>query len=218
MHKTLLSFCLATMLVACQTGGPNISKQSNDIDATATQEALSYYVQVRPADTNLIAVADDGKDMFFEFSLVVPSAMQVFDQDGQRLEYGRSNNLLAVSGLHRGVLLRIGNAATFVSIQPGAVKPAPAAFVPSPELASVRDQLERKTPWFQAMEQAIAKSEASDQSYPLGGVAGGPPTSQESYPIGGAADGPPTSQAPSVAPKVVAPRPKLLNKMLPSNR
>lgn len=202
MRRTLLTLCLTGTLAACQFPAPTAQNQAGGVDATATQAALSYYVQVRPADTNLIAVADDGKDMFFEFSLVVPSAMQVFDQNGQALEYGRSNNLLAVSGLHRGVLLRIGNAATFVSIQPGAIKPQPAAFVPSPELVAVREQLERKTPWFQAMEQAIAKSEASDQSYPLGG----------------ATDGPPAYRAPSVAPEVAAPRPKLLNKMVPRNR
>lgn len=202
MVKKLIAASLIAVLAACQTPSSTADRTQNAVDAGATQQALNYYVLVRAADTNLIAVADDGKDMFFEFALVVPAAMQVFDLDGQKLNYGRNNNLLAVSGLHRGILLRIGQAATFVSIRPGAIKPEPTAFVPSPELTAVRDQLERNTPWYQAMEQAIAKSEAGN----------------ESYPIGGATNGPPVNSAPSVASEVATPRPRLLNKALPRSR
>lgn len=191
--KGWIALLMALTLAGCESMGIRSTAEAPEPPSAGGP----YYTQVRPDDTNLVAVADDGQNMYFEFDLMVPDAMAVFDADGKPLTYARHRNLIGITGLHPGVLLRIGQAASFVSVRPGVPRPPPARLEPSEELSSVRDQLAQNTPEHRAMMRAIARSEAPE------GHGGTTPDARDGRPQ--TVPPRPAATSPPVRPRLLAP-------------
>jgi hypothetical protein len=164
MKKRILSRTLTASLAAVLA--------SCAVSPTGREEALALerssggskgtvpdtYVLLQPEATGLRTAADDGKNTYLEFSIVVPRELKVFDGDGRSLEVATSGTLLGMAGLHEGILVRLGVATSFVGLPGGAQRPTPADLPESAELKQVRDKLRESDPMHKAMQRAIQRT------------------------------------------------------------
>lgn len=164
---------IATVFIAlagCQTA-PFVVNDSlwagNAAQATANQAHAGesgYYVLLQPEQTRLRDVANDARHMYLEFAGIVPNNMQFFDGNGLPLEVIRDGGLVGVPGLHQGVLIRLGNAMSFVAVSARADPTAAPRVVESDAVIRMRRRLIAEGPAKMAMMRAIAAMESGNES------------------------------------------------------
>lgn len=165
--KHAVSVALAAIALATTALGAPAAAAQTTADASPTD----LYVVLQGEATGVRAVADDGKDMYLEFGIIIPGELRAFDGDGRRLDTAASGNLLGVPGLHDGILLRLGTATSFVSVKPGAKRAATNDLADSRELREVRAALLTKGPVYQAMQRALQRVVEREGSEPDVGTA-----------------------------------------------
>lgn len=79
-----------------------------------------YYLNYQVGSTALTAAFDDGTHTYAEFEKPVPSDLSCFDDAGTLLGCEAVGYVLAVEGVHKGILLRHGDDALFIAPNPRA--------------------------------------------------------------------------------------------------
>jgi hypothetical protein len=116
---------------------------------------------MKPEETRLQAVRDDGRITYLAFEAAGPAGLALFDQDGRPLATASAGRVVAVGGLHRGILVKQGDRASYVSPNPR--RPASPRSLPpeDPEHAEARAKLENHGGLLQAMQRALAAAAPS---------------------------------------------------------
>lgn len=152
-----------------------------DAARTAALEVQSgqepRYLRLKAEDTQLVAAYDDGRITYLSFSAPVTGPLEVFDQQGRALAVAIAARIVAVEGVHAGILVRRAEQSSFISPNPRALslpqRPMPA----SPEYREARARLENQSGQLQAMQKALA---AASRIASPDGAAGRPASSSSS--------------------------------------
>ena len=153
----------AVLLPACTT----LSTQQIP-EAMLTPEAVQeasrtdpagepYYLNYQVGTIGLTAAFDDGSHTYAEFEQPVPSDLACFDDAGALLGCEAVGNVLAVEGVHRGILLRHGENALFIAPNPKAQAAPPRQLGNTPAWAAhvqARNRVILKAPLRQALERS----------------------------------------------------------------
>ncbi len=128
-RATRLTVCLALSSALLGAGcASNASKIPADMLEPETAQLAShtdaqgepFYLDYPIGDLGLAHAFDDGSHTFVEFRQPVPSELSCFDQQGALLGCEAVGQVLAVHGVHSGILLRHGEAAVFIAPNPKA--------------------------------------------------------------------------------------------------
>ena len=153
----------AVLLPACTT----LSTQQIP-EAMLTPEAVQeasrtdpagepYYLNYQVGTIGLTAAFDDGSHTYAEFEQPVPSDLACFDDAGALLGCEAVGNVLAVEGVHKGILLRHGENALFIAPNPKAQAAPPRQLGNTPAWAAhvqARNRVILKAPLRQALERS----------------------------------------------------------------
>ena len=153
----------AVLLPACTT----LSTQQIP-EAMLTPEAVQeasrtdpagepYYLNYQVGTIGLTAAFDDGSHTYAEFEQPVPSDLACFDDAGALLGCEAVGNVLAVEGVHKGILLRHGENALFITPNPKAQAAPPRQLGNTPAWAAhvqARNRVILKAPLRQALERS----------------------------------------------------------------
>jgi outer membrane protein OmpA-like peptidoglycan-associated protein len=168
MTRRALVAVIAVGLLS-QTGCGSMPAASSKVGALAADEAgnngqsrlRSYYVRIQPEATGLVNVDDDGENTFLEFSILPPGEFKFFDALGKPLRAIWVRNMAALVGTHKGVLLRLGTATSYVSINPLAEHIRKPAMVETAQINELRERLLHEAPR-KEMEQIAARVAAAE--------------------------------------------------------
>ncbi len=121
---------------------------------------LSSYLRVQPQQTGLLNAADDGRNTVIAFDRSVPPGSNVWDQDGRSLLHVQAGAVLAVAGVHRGLLVRIGTGNSYLAPNPRAVPGERPAFDDDPDAQDALSRLEGEASQMQAFRRAMSRVDA----------------------------------------------------------
>ena len=116
-----------------------------------------YYLNYQVGTIGLTAAFDDGSHTYAEFEQPVPSDLACFDDAGALLGCEAVGNVLAVEGVHKGILLRHGENALFIAPNPKAQAAPPRQLGNTPAWAAhvqARNRVILKAPLRQALERS----------------------------------------------------------------
>jgi hypothetical protein len=165
------------------------------------QEGEPAYLRLKPEQTGIEAVHDDGRLTYLTFAAAPPAQTGFFDQDGRPLATARAGRVVAVGGMHRGILVRVDrDRASFVSPNPRrgpAQRPLPPE---AGEYVEARAALENQAVLQQAMQHALtAAAPAAATQTAAGTRPGSAPMAAETSPAGSPSAAPATPPTPPVA-------------------
>ena len=153
-----------------------------------------YYLNYQVGTIGLTAAFDDGSHTYAEFEQPVPSDLACFDDAGALLGCEAVGNVLAVEGVHKGILLRHGENALFIAPNPKAQAAPPRQLGNTPAWAAhvqARNRVILKAPLRQALERSAgvvadpALNQAAGLRTSMGQPAAAPaPTSATPVPPG----------------------------------
>lgn len=121
---------------------------------------LSSYLRVQPQQTGLVNAADDGRNTLIAFDRPVPAGSSVWDQDGRLLLHVQAGAVLAVAGVHRGLLIRIGTGNSYLAPNPRALAAERPAFDDDPDAQDALSRLEGEASQMQAFRRAMSRVDA----------------------------------------------------------
>ena len=181
---------MSVAIVSALTGGcamttptresaPSGAPQSQTSKSLATASNVQY-IQVEAAQTGVLNAADDGETTFVAFSTHVPLDASVFDQDGKPLPSARSGPVMAVAGVHEGVLIRAGTGHSFVSPNRRMSTLDIPNIAGDPDVIRSKARLISDITFRPAMERALERARLMEAGKvtALSGVSSGPTTSQ----------------------------------------
>lgn len=116
------------------------------------------YIRYRADETGLTAAIDDGANTYIEFDAPADPALSINDQDGRALVWTRVGPVVAIVGLHQGVLLRRGERASFFSPNPRWQGRVAMTLPARADYAEARARLENQALLQAAMERALVAS------------------------------------------------------------
>jgi hypothetical protein len=138
---------------AARTEPPPAGSSVSPADLEQAREPR--YVRYRPEETALVGVFDDGRDTYLEFAHPVARTLSLHDHDGRPLRYVASGVVVATAGLHAGVLVRVGEAASFASPNPRRRHDLAQPFPDRPDFIDARARLQHGGHLQAAMERAL---------------------------------------------------------------
>lgn len=160
----VLSGCAA--LTADRAGAPTPVAEAQPQASTLAEVFEPRYLRYRPDETGLVAVFDDGRDTFLEFRDPVSRYLTVHDNDGRVLAHVSSGRVAATPGLHTGLLLRVGSAASYASPNPRRSRDLEQALPERIDFVEARAQLQSNGTLQVAMERAMVAAGGTAQSGP----------------------------------------------------
>lgn len=97
------------------------------------QDGEPFYLDYQIGEIGIAHAFDDGAHTFIEFNQPVPSELSCFDDQGALLVCEAVSTVLAIQGVHQGILLRHGEAAGYIAPNPKArpASPRPLGHQPS---------------------------------------------------------------------------------------
>lgn len=120
-----------------------------------------YYLNYQVGSTALTAAFDDGTHTYAEFEKPVPSDLSCFDDAGNLLGCEAVGYVLAVEGVHKGILLRHGDDALFIAPNPRARAAPPRQLGNTADWAShtqARNRVILKAPLREALQRSAGVS------------------------------------------------------------
>jgi hypothetical protein len=127
--------------------------------------ATPRYVRIDPERTGVTAAADDVTYTYLGFDRPVPDDLQLFDSEGQALLSAKAGPVVAIQGLHSGILVRAGRNNSFVTKSPRTAALPQPAITDDPTVIEARHRLEvivLQRPLFErAMQRADERTAAS---------------------------------------------------------
>ena len=146
-----------------QSAVPSVASRAGG-DAAGNAEAgrtgEPRYIRYRADETGLLSAIDDGVNTYLEFGASPEPSLAINDQDGRPLVWTMVDKVVAVAGLHQGVLLRSGERASFVSPNPRWQGRMPMTLPARPGYAEARARLENQAQIQTAMARALVASAA----------------------------------------------------------
>lgn len=151
------------MLTACASTAPEtIPPQMLEPEAVqpvsrTDPKGEPYYLSYPVGDIRLEAAFDDGQYTYAEFAQPVPDDLGCFDDSGTQLNCEAVDKVLAIAGVHRGILLRHLEHAVFVAPNPAAQAAPPRQLGRGDAWAShvrARNHVLLKAPLVQALQQS----------------------------------------------------------------
>lgn len=144
---------------------------------SAPRVAEPRYVRFKAEETRLVSVVDDGRNVYLEFRGPVAADLEFFDQDGRSLPGVSAGRVVAVPGLHPGLLVRDGERASFAAPNPRAAGLPPPPLPAGQDHVEARARLENRGGLMQAMQRALdaARGRMSADAAARSSSVGGPP-------------------------------------------
>ena len=144
---------------------------------SAPMVAEPQYVRFKAEETRLVSVVDDGRNVYLEFRGPVAADLEFFDQDGRSLPGVSAGRVVAVPGLHPGLLVRDGERASFAAPNPRAAGLPPPPLPAGQDHVEARARLENRGGLMQAMQRALdaARGRMSADAAARSSSVGGPP-------------------------------------------
>ena len=162
--RPLAAALMAAVLLPACTTLPTQQIPEAMLTPEAVQEASRtdpagepYYLNYQVGTIGLTAAFDDGSHTYAEFEQPVPSDLACFDDAGALLGCEAVGNVLAVEGVHKGILLRHGENALFIAPNPKAQAAPPRQLGNTPAWAAhvqARNRVILKAPLRQALERS----------------------------------------------------------------
>ncbi len=162
--RPLAAALMAAVLLPACTTLPSQQIPKAMLTPEAVQEASRtdpagepYYLNYQVGTIGLTAAFDDGSHTYAEFEQPVPSDLACFDDAGALLGCEAVGNVLAVEGVHKGILLRHGENALFIAPNPKAQAAPPRQLGNTPAWAAhvqARNRVILKAPLRQALERS----------------------------------------------------------------
>lgn len=120
------------------------------------------YLRFKADETQLARAQDDGRFTYLEFAAPVTAELAFFDQDGRPLTVAGAGRVVAIHGLHSGILVGRADRASFVSPNPRALSLPRRPLPETADYGEARAKLENQGGQLQAMQRALeaAKSNA----------------------------------------------------------
>jgi hypothetical protein len=174
--RPLAAALMAAVLLPACTTLPTQQIPEAMLTPEAVQEASRtdpagepYYLNYQVGTIGLTAAFDDGSHTYAEFEQPVPSDLACFDDAGALLGCEAVGNVLAVEGVHKGILLRHGENALFIAPNPKAQAAPPRQLGNTPAWAAhvqARNRVILKAPLRQALERSagVAADPALNQA------------------------------------------------------
>lgn len=122
----------------------------------------SHYLRMDPDRTGLVNAADDGRMTFLAFTPQARVDLGFYDQDGQPLMAARSGAVVAINGVHKGILVRAPGTpitASYVAPNPRANPADRPTLDADPDVVEARNRLEIATTQLPAFRRALARAE-----------------------------------------------------------
>jgi flagellar motor protein MotB len=164
---------VATLATGCVVPPQPIASQQQPAEptpvavkpATKPREQLAtmetyQYLRVDPEKTGVLNAADDGRYTYLAFAAKVDETIEFFDADGAPLTAARAGSVVALPGIHKGILVRQGRANTFVAPNPRAAPNDRPNLEADPEVIEARTRLEVATTQLPAFRRAMERADA----------------------------------------------------------
>ncbi len=126
----------------------------------ATMETYQY-LRVDPEKTGVLNAADDGRYTYLAFAAKVDETIEFFDAEGSPLTAARAGSVVALPGIHKGILVRQGRSNTFVAPNPRAAPNDRPNIEADPDVIEARTRLEVATTQLPAFRRAIERADAA---------------------------------------------------------
>lgn len=126
----------------------------------ATMETYQY-LRVDPEKTGVLNAADDGRYTYLAFASKVDETIEFFDADGTPLTAARAGSVVALPGIHKGILVRQGRANTFVAPNPRAAPNDRPNIEADPDVIEARTRLEVATTQLPAFRRAMERADSA---------------------------------------------------------
>jgi hypothetical protein len=139
---------------------PAVKAPAKTREQLATMETYQY-LRVDPEKTGVQNAADDGRYTYLAFASKADEALEFFDADGAPLTAARAGSVVALAGVHKGILVRLGRANTFVAPNPRAAPNDRPNLEADPEVIEARTRLDVATTQLPAFRRAIEKADAA---------------------------------------------------------
>jgi len=131
----------------------------------ATIETYQY-LRVDPEKTGVLNAADDGRYTYLAFATKVDETIEFFDAEGAPLTAARAGSIVALPGIHKGILVRQGRANTFVAPNPRAAPNDRPNIEADPDVVEARTRLEVATTQLPAFRRAMERADAAKTATP----------------------------------------------------
>ena len=128
-------------------------------------DAANRYLRLDAANTGLTNVADDGQNTFAAFA-EAPTSVTVYSPDGKIVRHTRINSIIAVAGVHKGLLFRSPSGASFAAPHPRAPTESLASLTSDPDVIDARSLLEGEAVQRGAYERALSLTQQPARSPP----------------------------------------------------
>jgi hypothetical protein len=135
-------------------------------DQLAMMETYQY-LRVDPEKTGVLNAADDGRYTYLAFATKVDETIEFFDAEGAPLTVARAGSVVALHGIHKGILVRQGRANTFVAPNPRAAPNDRPNIEADPEVVEARTRLEVATTQLPAFRRAMERADAAKATTPV---------------------------------------------------
>lgn len=132
----------------------------------ATIETYQY-LRVDPEKTGVLNAADDGRYTYLAFATKVDETIEFFDAEGAPLTAARAGSIVALPGIHKGILVRQGRANTFVAPNPRAAPNDRPNIEADPEVVEARTRLDVATTQLPAFRRAMERADAAKATTPV---------------------------------------------------
>lgn len=160
----LLTACATTATVAPIPGHmtqPQALEDARRMDDTGEP----YYLGYQMGESGVVSALDDGQYTYVEFSQPPGADLRCFDDGGTALACERVGTVLAIAGIHRGILLRQGDRATYLAPNPRALAQPPRQLARTADWANhaqARNNVMLKGPLLQALARSHAQAAKAD--------------------------------------------------------
>ena len=138
------------------------------MNAATRAQALAepQYLRFKANETQLTRAQDDGRFVYLEFASAATADLAFFDQDGRPLTVAAAGQVVAIDGLHAGILVRRAGRASFVSPNPRALSLPRRPLPETADYGEARAKLENQGGQLQAMQRALEAARSNVNAAP----------------------------------------------------
>jgi flagellar motor protein MotB len=126
----------------------------------ATMETYQY-LRIDPEKMGILNAADDGRFTYIAFASRSDRAIEFFDSDGKPLTAARAGAVVAIAGIHKGVLVRLGRSSSYVVPNPRAAPDDRPNLELDPDVIEARTRVELALTQLPAFRRALERADAA---------------------------------------------------------